>query len=242
MLFLRSLLFNIAFFGWSLFSAFLFFPFFIPSMRTAQMIARPWAGVSLFLARILCGIRYEVRGAQHIPPASIPVVFASKHQSAWDTIIFHMLSRCPAYILKKELLYLPFWGWYLWRMKMIAIDRAAKASSMKHMIKQAKTVIAEPRSIVIFPEGTRTPPGAQSTYHPGIVALYSQLKVPVVPVALNSGLYWGRDAFIKRPGTIIIEFLPAIAPGLPKDEFAAKLKESIESASNRLMEEGRARL
>lgn len=238
MLFLRSLIFNIFFFGWALLSAVLFMPFFIISMKAAQNIGRPWAQVSLFLARVICGITYEIRGSQYI--AKDPVIYASKHQSAWDTIIFHITSRCPAYVLKRELLFLPLWGWYLWRMKMIAIDRAAKASSMKHMLKQAKEIIQEPRSIVIFPEGTRTAVGAPSQYHPGIIALYSQLKIPVVPVALNSGVYWKKDAFIKRPGKIIIEFLPPIPPGLPKEEFIKKLQETVESASQRLVDEAKS--
>jgi 1-acyl-sn-glycerol-3-phosphate acyltransferase len=241
MYFLRSLVFNILFFGWGLLSAVLFMPFFLISTSATQMMARPWAAVGLWLAKIVCGIRYEVRGQQYIVPRGKDnaVIYASKHQSAWDTMIFHQLSYCPAYVLKRELLFMPLWGWYLWRMKMIAIDRSAKTSSMKHLIKQAKSVLAEPRSITIFPEGTRTLPDADPVYHPGIIALYSQLKVPVVPVALNSGLYWPRNSFVKKPGKIIIEFLPPIAPGLPKDEFMAKLKETIETATSKLIAEGR---
>lgn len=241
MLFIRSFLFNFCFFSWSVLSAFLFFPFFVISTYACQMVARPWAALSLFFARILCGITYEIRGAQYLEQyKNQPVIYASKHQSAWDTMIFHILMRCPAYILKRELLFLPFWGWYLWRMKMIAIDRSAKASSMKHMIKQSKDVIANNRSIIIFPEGTRTTPGQDTQYHPGVVALYSQLKVPVVPVALNSGLYWSKDAFIKHPGKIIIEFLPPIEPGIPKSDFASKLENTIETATKTLIEEAKS--
>lgn len=238
MLFIRSLLFNICFFSWCVLSAFLFFPFFIISSRQAQSVAHPWASVSLFLARMICGITYEVRGQHHLEAyAGEPVLIASKHQSAWDTIIFHLLLPCPAYILKRELLFLPFWGWYLWRMKMIAIDRLAGANSLKSMVRQAKEVFVQGRSIVIFPEGTRTPPGAPSHYHPGIIALYNQLKAPVIPVALNSGVYWGKRAFFKRPGKIILEFLPPIAPGLPKQEFAGILEQAIETATTGLVAE-----
>lgn len=240
MLFIRSLLFNIAFFGWSVLSAFLFAPCFLISVRCTQGIARPWAAVSLLLARAICGITYEIRGREHLDAlGGQPVLIASKHQSAWDTIIFHMLFFCPAYILKRSLLLLPFWGWYLWRMEMIAIDRSAGASSMKSMLRQARAVLEKNRSIVIFPEGTRTAPGAKPHYHPGVVALYNQLKPTVLPVALNSGAYWGRDAFIKRPGRIILEFLPPIPPGLPKEEFARTLEQAIESASGRLAQEAR---
>ena len=193
----------------------------------------PWANGVLFLARIICGIRYEVRGREHI--SDKPVIYASKHQSAWDTVIFLTLLHHPAYVLKRSLLRIPLWGWYLWRMKMIAIDRSGKASSLKQMVKDCKAALADNRSIVIYPEGTRTRPGATPHYHPGIIAMYSQLAVPVVPVALNSGLLWGRDAFLKRPGTITIEFLPPIPPGMDKKQFANQLENTIESASNRLL-------
>ncbi len=234
MIVLRSVLFNLCFFGWSVLAAFLFVPLFATSVSSCQRVADPWARVSLWLARVICGIRHEVRGSEHIVHG--PVIYASKHQSAWDTIIFLTLLRCPAYVLKRELLWLPFWGWYLWRMRMIAIDRAAGMSSIKHMLRQAKEQLAQRRAIIIYPEGTRTSPGAAPHYHPGILALYSQLDVPVIPVALNSGLFWGKNAFLKRPGTITIEFLPAIPPGLPRDEFMAKLQESIETASQRLLD------
>ena len=240
--YIRSFLFNLCFFGWSFISAFLFIPFFLISTRCTQMVARPWASVSLFFTRTVAGIDYEVRGKEYIAdntPGN-PVIYASKHQSAWDTFIFHQLCRCPAYVLKRELLLLPFWGWYLWRMKMIAIDRSAGASSIKHLIKQARSVVAEPRSIIIFPEGTRSLPGAQAVYHPGIIALYSQVKVPVVPVALNSGLFWPKNTFMKKPGKIIIEFLPPIPPGLPKEQFMQQLQDRIETATARLIEESQA--
>jgi len=231
-IFLRSLLFNIAFFLWAMVSAVIFSPLFLFSPRASQLSGRPWANGALLLARLICGITYEVRGREHI--TNEPVIYASKHQSAWDTLIFLALLHRPAYILKRELLRIPLWGWYLWRMQMIAIDRSAGASSIKSMIKQSKTALENGRTIVIYPEGTRTRPGATPDYHPGILALYSQLKVPTVPVALNSGSYWGKDAFTKYPGKIIIEFLPSIPPGLPKEEFRAQLQETIETASNKL--------
>lgn len=237
MMMLRSALFNLCFFSWSMLASLLFAPLFIVSARAAQKSGAPWAKVTLWLARLLCGIRYEIRGQQY--KIDGPVIYASKHQSAWDTAIFLVLFARPAYILKRELLRIPLWGWYLWRMRMIAIDRSAGASSIKHMLRQSKEALAEGRPLVIFPEGTRTRPGAAPTYHPGIIALYSQLQVPVIPVALNSGLYWGKNAFLKRPGTIVMEFLPPIAPGLPKVSFLPQLQETIESASQSLLEEAK---
>ena len=233
---IRSLFFNFAFFSWCLLSALLFAPFFLFSSNAALFSGIPWARGTLLLARLI-GIKYEIRGTQYI--ANTPALYASKHQSAWDTVIFWTLLSRPAYILKRELLRIPFWGWYLWRMRMIAIDRSAGGSGLKDMIRQSKAVTASGRPIVIFPEGTRTKPGAPPAYHSGIAALYNQLKIPVIPVALNSGLYWGKDAFLKYPGTIILEFLPPIEPGLNKDEFMSRLQESIENTSQRLLEEGR---
>lgn len=232
---LRSLLFNLCFAVWSFSAAFLLAPLFVFSGRATQLAGPIWGHVSLFMLRAICGIRHEVRGREHMPMQA--AIIASKHQSAWDTIIFLLLLPAPAFVLKRELLRIPFWGWYLWRMKMIAIDRSAGASSIKHMTKQARQAIADNRSIVIFPEGTRTRPGAQAHYHPGLVALYSMLDAPVVPVALNSGLFWGKNAFLKRPGTIVIEFLPPVPPGLPKNQLLPRVQDAVETASNRLLQE-----
>jgi len=229
----RSLLFNLCYFFWSLLASLIFAPLFLISSRASLLSGKPWALGVLLLARIICGITYEIRGREHI--SKTPVIYASKHQSAWDTMIFLVLFKpCPAYVLKRELLRIPFWGWYLWRMKMVAIDRSGKASSMKQMVKDSKDVMASGRSVVIFPEGTRTRAGEAGEHHPGVVALYSFLKVPVVPVALNSGVVWARDAFIKKPGHIVLEFLPAIPAGLDKENFSRQLHEAIESNSMRL--------
>jgi 1-acyl-sn-glycerol-3-phosphate acyltransferase len=236
-LFIRSIAFNIAFFAWAFISAIMFIPFFVISSRASLNAGKPWADFSLLLARIFCGIKYEVRGRENIQ--NTPVIYASKHQSAWDTIIFLNLFPNVAYVLKKELLRLPFWGWYLWRMKMIAIDRSAGSSSIKQIIRDGKAALAEGRPIVIFPEGTRKKLGETPDYQSGITALYSSLATTVVPVALNSGVYWGKNAFFKTPGTIIIEFLPPIPPGLTKKEFIERLQNDIETASNNLINEGK---
>lgn len=238
MIVLRSFIFNLCFIAWAFLASLIFAPLFLLGPRAAQMSGRPWAKGALFLARVICGIRHEIRGMEHMPRG--PVIVASKHQSAWDTIIFLVLLERPAYVLKRELLRLPFWGWYLWRMQMIAIDRTAGASSIKHMLRQAKAALADHRPIVIYPEGTRTRPGAPPHYHPGVVALYQSLGVPVVPVALNSGVYWGKNAFFKKPGTIVIEFLPPLPPGLDKKEFQRRLESEIETASQRLLEEAQS--
>lgn len=231
MIFIRSLIFNICFTLWALISAILFAPFFLFAPMKA---GKPWAKFSLLLARLIVGIRHEITGLEHL--TNQPVIYASKHQSAWDTAIFLILLEKPAYVLKRSLLRIPLWGWYLWRMGMIAIDRSAGASAMKDMIRDAKAKLAEGRTIVIYPEGTRTRPGAEPNYHPGIIALYNQLNVPVIPVALNSGMFWGKDAFLKKPGTIRLSIMPAIPPGLPKAEFKERLQNTIETETNKLLE------
>jgi 1-acyl-sn-glycerol-3-phosphate acyltransferase len=235
---LRSLLFNLCFFGWAVLSALLFAPLFVASPQAARRAGRPWANVSLWLARVICGIRHDISGREYITDA--PVIYACKHQSAWDTIIFLKLLRAPAYVLKRELLWLPFWGWYLWRMRMIAIDRKSGASSIKNMIRESRKALDSGRTIVIFPEGTRTAPGEPPHYQPGILALYHQLGVPVIPIALNSGLYWGKNAFHKHAGTIRMQFLPPIPPGLGKQEFMETLQTRIETASQTLLEEAQS--
>lgn len=230
MIFLRSLLFNILFTFWAFIASVIFFPLFLISPTRA---GRPWARGALWLAKIVLGITHEVRGKKHI--TNQPVIYAAKHQSAWDTCVFLTLLDAPCYVLKRELLRIPFWGWYLWRMGMIAIDRSGSASTMKQMLRDAKARVAEGRTIVIYPEGTRTKPGAAPVYHPGVMALYSQLDIPVIPVALNSGMFWGKNAFLKKPGKIVISFLPPIAPGLPKKEFMQSLQTQIETESAQLL-------
>lgn len=227
---IRSLIFNVLFIGWALLASLIFVPLFLCSQRLSIRAGRPWAHGALFLAKYILGITHEIRGKEYL--TNQPVIYASKHQSAWDTCIFLILLDAPCYVLKRELLHIPFWGWYLWRMGMIAIDRSGTSSAMKQMLRDAKTRIVEGRTIVIYPEGTRTQPGATPHYHPGIVALYSHLNVPVVPVALNSGIFWGKNAFLKKPGTITLTFLPPIPPGMRKAEFMDLLQTQIETESN----------
>ena len=184
-------------------------------------------------------IEYEFRGLEHLPKDG-PFIVASKHQSAWDTLIYNIIILDCAYVVKRELLWFPFFGWFLWRVGMIGIDRKGGASSIKYLISVCKQRLSEGRSIIIFPQGTRTPPGATEPYLPGVSALYSHCNAPVVPAALNSGLFWPRRSFVKRSGKIIVEFLPAIEPGQPRRAFAAELEAAIEPATARLEAEGRA--
>jgi 1-acyl-sn-glycerol-3-phosphate acyltransferase len=195
-----------------------------------------WARGALWLLARTCGLRHRVVGAERLPPG--PAILAVKHQSAWETIA--LLRDAPRWagVLKRELLMIPIYGWYLRRIGMIPIDRAAGAGAMKALLRAARAAVTGRRWIMIMPEGTRTPPGRAGRYHPGIAALYGALGVPVVPVALNSGLFWGRRSLAKRPGTITLEYLDPIAPGLDRAEFMAVLQERLEAASNRLVEAG----
>ena len=186
-------------------------------------------------------IEYEIRGLEHLPKTG-PFIVASKHQSAWDTLIYNIIILDCAYVVKRELFWFPFFGWFLRRVGMIGINREGGASTIKYLVAACKQRLAEGRSIIIFPQGTRTPPGATAPYLPGVSAIYSQCNAPVVPAALNSGLFWPRRSFVKRSGKIIVEFLPAIEPGHPRRAFAPQLEAAIEPATARLETEGRALL
>ena len=241
MIWLRSVLFNIAFYGWTTIVCTLVMPFVILLAKPLGVfiVGRFWAGIAMALARGICGIEHRVVGLENLPDG--PCIVAVKHQSAWDTLVFSQLLYNPSYVLKKELTRIPFFGWALLRVGMVPVDRSGGARALKDMLAAARSRVAEGRQILIYPEGTRTAPGERRPYHPGVAALYRDLGVPVVPVALNSGLYWGRRAFTKTPGRITVEFLPAIAPGLPRKAFMSCLQERIESATERLCQAGAAR-
>ena len=236
---LRSLLFNVLFIGWTVVAAVGFLPVLALPHRAVMRVLRLWAGVIAWLLRVVAGLEYEVRGRANVPDE--PALFAYKHQSAWETIMFALLIPDFVGVMKRELAAIPLIGFYLSRMGMIAIDRAGAATALRRMVAQARERLADGRSIVVAPEGTRAAPGEHRRYLPGIAALYGALGVPVVPVALNSGLFWGRRTFIKRPGVITVEFLEPIEPGLDRRAFLAELAERIEPAADRLAEEARAK-
>ena len=193
------------------------------------------------MLRVVVGIRVEIRGRENVPKGA--VLMAAKHQSAWDTMIFHVITHHPAIVMKKELLAIPIYGWYCRKTKMIPVDRDQGMKSLRDLVAAAKGAAKDERPIIIFPQGTRIPPGKSAPYLPGVAALYGQLGLPCVPIALNSGMFWKHRSFLKPRGTIVLEFLPPIPPGLKRREFMAALEESIETASNRLIAEaGQPRL
>jgi 1-acyl-sn-glycerol-3-phosphate acyltransferase len=231
----RALLFNAGFYLWTAVLGVLALPVLLMKRKKALALGRIWAGGSMALLRWTVGLTWEMRGRGNLPPGA--AIVAVKHQSAWDTIVLPLLFRDFAVVLKRELLWIPVYGWYAKRLAAIPVDRAAGAPALRRMLADAAGPKREGRPIVIFPEGTRTAPGARRPYHPGVAALYKQLGVPLVPVALNSGLFWGRRAFLKRPGRIVLEFLPPIPPGLERRAAMAQLQERIEEATGRLCAE-----
>lgn len=221
---LRSFIFNLFFFvntGFVLTvgSLCLFLPKFC-----VLKVTRYWSVSSLVMLKYIVGLDYHVRGLEKL---SFPCIIASKHQSAWDTIVFHSLVNDPAYVLKKELNRLTFGG-FVNRLQMIVIDREGGGKALVLMLKQAQKAVEAHRPIVIFPEGTRSMPGQLSEYHKGVGMLYKNLKIPVYPVALNSGYFWGRRAFEKKPGTIELEFLDPIEPNLDIKTFMDRLQGQVE--------------
>jgi 1-acyl-sn-glycerol-3-phosphate acyltransferase len=231
---LRSVAFNVAFWVLTAILAVVYLPLLAFRPYATIAGANSWIRGVLWLLRVIAGLDYRVVGAANRPPGA--ALIASKHQSAWETLAFVAILHDPVFILKKELLSVPFFGWYARRAGMIGIDRKGGAKALKRMMADARAAIAAGRPLVIFPEGTRTAPGAAPRYQTGIAALYQMLDVPVVPVALNSGLFWGRREFVKRPGTITVDILPPIAPGLPRDAFMRRLQDAIEEASRKLAE------
>jgi 1-acyl-sn-glycerol-3-phosphate acyltransferase len=196
---------------------------------------RAWSRVSLFLLRTLAGTKVEVRGGDYRPPSG--AIIAVKHQSAFETISLIPLLRDPAIIMKRQIGQIPIFGQFTTKAEMIHVDRQGQTKALRHVAKRASEELARGREIVIFPEGTRRPPGAPADYRGGIAWLYRRLNVAVVPVAVNSGLYWPRRSFLHYPGTIIVEFLPPIPPGLDSRDFLARLEHDIETASDRLLRE-----
>ena len=234
--FARAILFYLLFYLWTLVYGLLVIPFLIAPRRLCVAIARIWNRGAMALVRHVAGIDFEIRGRANIPDR--PAVIAVKHQSAFETLALPIILDCPALVVKRELFWIPIFGWYLARVGNIGIDRGAGPTALRAIVRRAREELAHGRHVVIFPEGTRVAPGTRHDYGPGVAALYIMLEVPVVPVALNSGLFWGRRHIAKTRGTVTIEFLPAIAPGLSRQQFMAELRRAIDEGSDRLVAEG----
>ncbi len=232
---LRSILFAAVFYLNSAVFLILGAPLLFAPRRWAMMGLKAHALVSLWWLKVICGTRMEVRGRENLPDGGALIV--SKHQSAWDTFALIPLFRDPAMVMKAELMLIPFYGWFSYKFQHIFVERKRGPVALRKMVRDAKDRLKANREIVIFPEGSRTAPGAPPDYKSGVVALYEGLDTSCIPVALNSGLYWPRRQTIRHPGTIIVEILPALPPGLDRATFRTTLLDSIETATDRLIAE-----
>ena len=237
MIIIRSVVFNVLFY-------LVLVPYLTVAMPTLLLprwgiirLAQHWGRVNLHLLRIVCGITVEWRGLEKIPAGACLV--AAKHQSVWETFALLTLFRDPTYILKRELLWLPLFGWAAWRARMIPVDRGGGKPALAAMAAHVRDALAAGKQIIIFPEGTRRPAGAEPKYKYGIAHLYGEGIAACVPIALNSGLFWPRRQFLRYPGTITVEILDPIAPGLAIDEFFERLQRDLEAATARLIAQGR---
>jgi 1-acyl-sn-glycerol-3-phosphate acyltransferase len=233
----RSLLFNILFYVTTTLFVVLGSPLFFAPRRWAMAALAVHGRFEIWLLKVVCGIKLEVRGREKLPQGACLV--AAKHQSAWETFGLIPLLRDPALLMKRELFWIPFHGWFSRKFGMIPVDRDKGPAALRRMVREAKLRVAQGREIIIFPEGTRRAPGAPPDYKTGVVLLYETLQIPCVPLALNSGAFWPRRSLSLRPGTIVVEFLDPIPPGLPKAEFLDRLSRSIERASSRLLMEAK---
>jgi 1-acyl-sn-glycerol-3-phosphate acyltransferase len=235
-LILRSVIFNLLFYLNLLGLLVAALPTLLMPRPAILSVARLWARMNSWLLRAICGITAEFRGLEKIPPG--PLIVACKHQSLWETFALVPLFADPAYIMKRELMWIPFFGWYTWKAGMIAVDRSKGSQALPEMNACVRRELARNRQVIIFPEGTRRSPGAEPRYKQGVAHLYVEAGVACLPVALNSGLFWPRRSMRRRPGTIRVEVLDPIPPGLDKTVFFERLQAAIENATARLLKEG----
>jgi 1-acyl-sn-glycerol-3-phosphate acyltransferase len=224
----RSVIFAALFYLWSALTSFVMIPLFLCPRRWTVKALAVWGLGCIVLLRLACGIRVELRGREHIPKGS--AIVAPKHQCMFDVFVQFAWLSDVCFVMKKELLKVPFFGWYAWKGGMIPVDRGGHSAALKKLVRDAKARLKVPRQLLIFPEGTRRLPGAPGDYKPGIAALYRELDLPVHPVATNSGVHWPAHGLIRTPGTIVFEFLEPIPPGLKRAEFMRTLEDRIETA------------
>lgn len=238
MLFIRSAIFNFSFYIANAIIMIFWLPcFFVLGKENRWKIVKLWAIALLWLQYIIVGTRFDFRGLENIQPGANLLV-AGKHQSAWETYTLVLFFDDPAYILKRSLMRLPLFGWYAAKMQTVPINRGKGSVALTSITKNASRMMAKsPRQIIIYAEGTRKLAGAPPKYKYGITHLYSTMDTPVLPVALNSGLFWARESFMRYPGTILLEFMKPIKPGLKKDVFAKKLEKIIEAKTLEQMKE-----
>jgi 1-acyl-sn-glycerol-3-phosphate acyltransferase len=237
-IFLRSLVYNVLFYALLIFWILVAIPTFLMPPRAFMTVAKAWARSSVWMMRVVCNTRVDYRGREKIPEG--PLIVASKHQSMWETFALMPFFDAPLFIYKRELAWIPFFGWYLMKSEMIGVDRSGGLRSLMDMARRAPKAIRSGRQLIIFPEGTRRPVDAPPHYMTGVGQIYANSGVPCIPVALNSGLFWPRRTFMRYPGTLVVEFLDPLPPGLNRKEFVTRIATSIEDATGRLVEAARA--
>ena len=237
MILLRSFLFAIVFYAWSVACAIAMVPMLAAPRSWLLAGMRFWSRSLNVLLKVICGIRVEIRGQEHVPSAD--ALIASKHQTMFDVFVQFGVLKGSLFVFKKELLIIPIFGWIALKIGSIVVDRQGQATALRDMVRRAQEQFRlGDRQLVIFPEGTRKAPGAPPDYKPGVAGLYRELGVPVHPVATNAGVHWPAHGFLRRPGVIVYQYLEPIPPGLKRAEFMRLLEERIETASNRLLAEG----
>lgn len=230
---LRSIAFDLLFYSSMTVFGVLLAPVVIASPRTTVYIIRTYCRVMLGALRIICGLRTEVRGT--IPTGT--VVVAGKHQSFLDILILVVALDQPSFVMKRELLAAPIFGWYAKRLGCIAIDRSAGREAMRAILEQVDQHQSTLGQLVIYPQGTRVAPGAHRPYKPGAAAVYASTGLPCVPAATNAGMFWGRNSWLRKPGRAVVEFLPPLPSGLAQDSALAHIETVVEEASSRLLTE-----
>ena len=228
-----TIIFYIALAFWTILMGFLSLPFIVLPSKFIRFPAKLWIKGMFILLKYLCGVTHEIRGLDNL--SDEPIIIVSKHQSAFETFALYYYLKKSFFIHKKQLFYIPIFGQYLMKHNMVAIDRAGKASAMRKMISDVKKKLDSGSTIIIFPEGTRKEPGEKPDYKPGFIGIYNTAKRKLQPVALNSGLFWKKGLKVIKKGQIIIEFLPQIDIGLDKKEVINKVENSIESATDKLL-------
>lgn len=229
----RSIVFNLAFYLWTAFLCFALL--WMPLLERKRMtrIVRWYLSTVAWLEERILGLDHVLIGRENLPQGAF--IAAIKHQSAWETMMLHLWLDDPAIVLKRELMSIPIWGWYAKAAGMIAVDRGSPTVALRSMVRNAAKPVAEGRPIAVFPQGTRTAPGIKAPYRAGVGALHDKYRLPVVPIALNSGLFWPRRGFVKRSGTVTVEILPAIPADTPRAELMRRLETELEAASDRLL-------
>ena len=236
MILVRSLTFTAAYYFYSTLVALLMIPLFLAPRAWVTHVLRWYGAGTTVLLRLICNIRVEVRGRENLPKGA--ALIAAKHQCMFDVFGGFALLPDGCFVTKKELMWIPFLGWYARKAGMIVVDREGHANALRKLVADTRDRFKAARQLVIFAEGTRKAPGATPDYKPGIAALYRDLEMPVIPMALNTGVHWPAHGVLRYPGTIVFEFLPAIPPGLKRGEFMREMETRIEAATNALIADG----